>query len=331
MNVLILPTRSNSQPAYTKEQFAVCLHWVNESLTAHKDVIGMYNIGTIDANTLTAAIRDVLLRMNLAMAQCCGQCYDGASNMASSKHGVAAQRLAEEPRALLTHCYGHALNLAVADAMKQSKVCRDALDTAFEISQLIRFSPKRNAASNKIKVENPAEDESGPVASVVLLPRLRISYLRPLVNAPVDPTLPWFSQQPIRRNKLNSVMKTMSAQAGLSLPHTNHSLRTYGATKLFQENVPEKVIQDRTGHLSTDALQKYECISEKQKLTTLLILNNSKNQTLQPSSSALIPVNSQRQAAQPTVTVQKTSSTKLNPIYFPRQQSQPTYYSTRNR
>ena len=89
-----------------KEQFAVCLHWVNESLTAHKDVIGMYNI---DANTLTAAIRDVLLRMNLAMAQCCEQCYDGASNMAGSKHGVAAQRLAEEPRALLTHCYGHAL------------------------------------------------------------------------------------------------------------------------------------------------------------------------------------------------------------------------------
>ena len=87
-----------------KEQFVVCLHWVNESLTAHKDVIGMYNIGTIDANTLTAAIRDVLLRMNLAMAQCFGQCYDGASNMASSKHGVAAQRLAEEPCALLTHC-----------------------------------------------------------------------------------------------------------------------------------------------------------------------------------------------------------------------------------
>ena len=92
-----------------------------------------------------------------------------------------------------------------------------------------------------------------------------------------------------------------SAQAGLSLPHTNHSLRAYGATKLFRENVPEKVIQDRTGHHSTDALRKYQCISEKQKLATSLILN----------SSALIPINSQRLAAQPTVTVQKTSSTKL--------------------
>ena len=145
-----------------KEQFAVCIRWVDESLTDHEDVIGVYNVGTIDANTLTAAIRDVLLRMNLTMAQCRGQCYDGASNMTGSKHGVAAQLLAEEPRALLTHCYGHALNLAVADAMKQSKVCRDALDTAFEISKLIRFSPKRNAAFDRIKIENSAEEESGP-------------------------------------------------------------------------------------------------------------------------------------------------------------------------
>ena len=122
----------------------------------------MYNVGTINANTLTAAIHDVLLRMNLAMAQCCGQCYDSASNMASSKHGVAVQLLAEEPHALLTHCYGHALNLTVADAIKQSKVYHDALGTAFEISKLIRFSPKRNAAFNKIKVENSAEDKSGP-------------------------------------------------------------------------------------------------------------------------------------------------------------------------
>ena len=101
-----------------KEQFVVCIHWVDETLTDHEDVIGVYNVGTIDANTLTAAIHDVLLCMSLKMSQCRGQCYDGASNMAGSKRDVAAQLLAEEPRALLTHCYGHALNLAVGDAIK---------------------------------------------------------------------------------------------------------------------------------------------------------------------------------------------------------------------
>ena len=144
-----------------KEQFVVCIRWVDETLTDHEDVIGVYNVDTIDASTLTTAIRDVLLRMNLKMSQCRGQCYDGASNMIGSKNGVAARLLADEPHALLTHCYGHALNLAVADAIKQYKVCRDALDIAFEVSKLIRFSPKRNAAFNRIKVENPVEEEPG--------------------------------------------------------------------------------------------------------------------------------------------------------------------------
>ena len=43
-----------------KEQFVICIRWADESLTDHEDLIGVYNVGTIDANTLTAAIRDVL-------------------------------------------------------------------------------------------------------------------------------------------------------------------------------------------------------------------------------------------------------------------------------
>ena len=71
------------------------------------------------------------------MSECQGQCYDGAANMTGSRKGVATQLIAEEPHALLMHCYRHCLNLAVADSVKESKVCRDALDTAFEVSKLI--------------------------------------------------------------------------------------------------------------------------------------------------------------------------------------------------
>ena len=56
----------------------------------------------------------------------------------------------------------HALNLAVGDSMKQSKVCQDALDTAYEISKLLRFSPKQHAAFDRIRVENYAEEDIGP-------------------------------------------------------------------------------------------------------------------------------------------------------------------------
>ena len=62
--------------------------------------------------------------------------------MSGSKTGVQSHFLQREPRALFTHCYGHSLSLAVGDALKSNKVCRDALDVAFEVSKLIRFSPK---------------------------------------------------------------------------------------------------------------------------------------------------------------------------------------------
>ena len=129
-----------------KEQFTINIRWVDEHLNEHEKFIGLYQVSTIDAESLVSAIRDVLLRMNVKVADCRGQCYDGASNMSGARKGVAAIITQEESRALYTHCYGHALNLAVADTVKQSKICRDALDTAFEITRLIKFSPKRNAA-----------------------------------------------------------------------------------------------------------------------------------------------------------------------------------------
>ena len=142
-----------------KGQFVICIRWIDlEQLCEHEDVIGLYHVDAIDAKTLVAAIEDVILRLGLNFAQCRGQCYEGASNMTGSRGGVAAQIREKQPKALLTHCYGHALNLAVGDCIKQSKIFRDALDVAFEVAKLIRFSPKRNAEFDNIFVENYMED-----------------------------------------------------------------------------------------------------------------------------------------------------------------------------
>ena len=60
---------------------------------------------------------------------------------------------AEEPRAMYTHCYGHALNLAASDTVKRNKVLLDVLDTVLE---LLKFSPKWKAHFTKLKQEiNP--------------------------------------------------------------------------------------------------------------------------------------------------------------------------------
>lgn len=60
--------------------------------------------------------------MNLSLPMCRAQRYDGASNMKK----VAKEIQSIEPRALYLDCYGHSLNLAVSDALKNIKCLSDA-------------------------------------------------------------------------------------------------------------------------------------------------------------------------------------------------------------
>ena len=46
-----------------------------------------------------------MVRLNLSLQNCRGQCYDGAANMAGSRNGVATQIASEEPRAIFVHCW----------------------------------------------------------------------------------------------------------------------------------------------------------------------------------------------------------------------------------
>ena len=142
------------------EQFTICIRWVDKYLESHESFIGLYEVDSITSDTLVSAIKDTLVRLNVKLTDCRGQCYDGASNMSGSRRGVAAQICGDEKKALYTHCYGHALNLAVSDTIKQSKVCCDALDTAYEITRLVKFSPKRDAAFERIRAELQRMDEN---------------------------------------------------------------------------------------------------------------------------------------------------------------------------
>ena len=77
--------------------------------------------------------------------------------MAGAKAGVATKIELIEPRAVFTHCFGHALNLGVADTIKQSLAVKDCLDTCFEVVKLIKFSPKREALLRELKEEISSE------------------------------------------------------------------------------------------------------------------------------------------------------------------------------
>ena len=141
-----------------REQVVICFRWVDNSCEVHEEFVGLYLVSSIDAATLVQVIKDVLLRMNLSLNKARGQCYDGAAAMAGCRSGVAKMISDEEPRALFTHCYGHALNLACSDTVRNCDCMKDSLSTTYEIVKLIKKSPQRDARFQQLKEKQLKEN-----------------------------------------------------------------------------------------------------------------------------------------------------------------------------
>ena len=96
-------------------------------------------------------------------------------------------------------------------------------------------------------------------------------YVRPLSVG--EDGKPWFTSVPIGRNKLATMVKAMCSAAGVEGKKTNHSLRSFGVTSMFEESIPEKVIQKRSGHRSVIALRVYEKTNDKQMIEASRVLS----------------------------------------------------------
>ena len=91
------------------EQLVICIRWIDYNFEPHEDMIEFYQVEGIKSETLFKSIKDALNRMDIPLTDCRGHCCNGASNMVGVKTGVATRTKEIESRALLTHCYGHAL------------------------------------------------------------------------------------------------------------------------------------------------------------------------------------------------------------------------------
>ena len=76
--------------------------------------------------------------------------------------------------------------------------------------------------------------------------------------------LPWFKKHPRGRNTLQTMVKQICEKVGIQ-DKTNHSLTVTEASRMYECHVPEKLIKERTGHRSIDALRVYECESLTQQ------------------------------------------------------------------
>ena len=136
-----------------KEQLVVCIRWVNENFVAHEDFMGMYPMERATTDHIIAALKNALSSMHLRIENARGQCYDGGVYSGWGKNGVATQLKALNRKCLYTHCYGYALNLGVADAIRSVKCISDSLETVKEIVKLVKKSPQRNTKLDKIRAE----------------------------------------------------------------------------------------------------------------------------------------------------------------------------------
>ena len=108
-----------------------------------EDFFGFYELTNIKSDTIVHAIKDILLRSGLSLENCRRQTYDGASNMMGKKSGVATQIQKDQPKAIITHCHGHSLSLAVKDLTSACDVLSNTMSTVGEICVLVKYSPKR--------------------------------------------------------------------------------------------------------------------------------------------------------------------------------------------
>ena len=66
----------------------------------HEDILWLIKLPDTKTSTLFSAIKDVLIRCSLSLAQYRGQAYDGVANMSGMKQGVQALLVKSEANSI---------------------------------------------------------------------------------------------------------------------------------------------------------------------------------------------------------------------------------------
>lgn len=77
----------------------------------------------------------------------------------------------EYPKAIYIHCFCHSLNLAVQDSCMKLSFVRDALSTIQELSYLIKYSGKRKALLEKLRIDLHVSCDDGPTLRPLCMTR----------------------------------------------------------------------------------------------------------------------------------------------------------------
>ena len=93
-----------------------------------------------------------------------------------------------------------------------------------------------------------------------------IFYMKPKQAIPARASDPWYTNQPMGHNSLETFLKDMLKAAGIDCTNkSNHSLRATSISRMYRKDVPDKLIMERSGHLSKEGLMSYQRSTAQQE------------------------------------------------------------------
>ncbi|CAF4203555.1 unnamed protein product [Rotaria magnacalcarata] len=105
-----------SKDISSKEQLSVVLRYVDAENQIHEHFMGFTKLDQFDAKALYEKLYELLMKHDISIQDCIGQCYDGASVMSGRHAGVQTlMRQNYMPRGVYIHCFAHRLNLVICD------------------------------------------------------------------------------------------------------------------------------------------------------------------------------------------------------------------------
>ena len=93
-----------------------------------------------------------------------------------------------------------------------------------------------------------------------------VFYMNPKPCVLYSPANPWYMNIAVGHNTLSSMLKEIVKAGNLDVTgKSNHSLQSTAISRMYKSRVPEKLIMERSGHLSANGVHPYECTSLAQQ------------------------------------------------------------------
>ena len=90
--------------------------------------------------------------------------------------------------------------------------------------------------------------------------------MKPKERIPDSPGNSWYTNSLLGHNTLGKFLKEILKEGKIDAEYkNNHSLRSTAITHMFENKVPDKIIMERSGHLSVGGLFSYEHTTVAQK------------------------------------------------------------------